>query len=749
MANVAAGQSLNASSGFIGKGITMFHPTCASACRDTLAPYRLSCSTVHNTQSSLDHDMEARHITANKRSLPAVNGSVTFETSPGCYAGDMAYLQSVAYCISTRCSHDSSISRGTLEDWWATYLIGSDPTLPKPVVPYREALSHTAAASQWSVIGDNEVLNTPSLSRDAVYLANYNAKYFFELSEERHVDYGLILFISGLVVPIFTSWLRFLPFPHRLTTRLRAIVVDPPLIGRRHREPVGHAFLMPTRGQAIFILYLFAINITLCSFGYTTTPATAGSTNAWFPKPTTELLAYISNRTGILCFANLPLLIVYSARNNPLLLFLTDWSHSTFLLMHRYIAAIATVQAAVHAGIYFYQNLSSGAFLAVTTARFWIWGIVCIGAMVVLLLPASILPLRRRCYEVFLALHVVLAVLVLVAGYLHVWYRFDGRWGYENWLLYLAVPIWGAERVLRILRLARFGIRRATVTLIVDDDGGGRSDTSEYVRVDVPGVVVKGYAYLYFPTLSWRLWENHPFSVAGNMLPVEEPYDGVDLQSYKLERREPKTSSSDHSTRNGSLAEPDGSSIESTSNVFYQRGSTFFVRASGGMTSRLRQLAIRNGGTATLSVLVEGSYVPQSHGGVAKAPNLVVIAGGVGITAVAPLVRARVAGGSLGGRTRLYWGLRSHGLARTAKEAFGQEMFAHGILGGMIVAGDGGGDGRLDIRSILDKEVPNTGHETAVVVCGPERMADEVRQAVAELARDGRQVKLVDEAFSW
>jgi hypothetical protein len=39
----------------------------------------------------------------------------------------------------------------------------------------------------------------------------------------------------------------------------------------------------------------------------------------------------------------------------------------------------------------------------------------------------------------------------------------------------------------------------------------------DYLLVDLPGEVASGHVYLYFPTLPWRVWENHLFSVAGTL----------------------------------------------------------------------------------------------------------------------------------------------------------------------------------------------------------------------------------------
>lgn len=56
---------------------------------------------------------------------------------------------------------------------------------------------------------------------------------------------------------------------------------------------------------------------------------------------------YISDRSGIICYANLPWLWMFSGRNN-IILWATGWRFSTFNIFHRHIARIATVEAIVH-----------------------------------------------------------------------------------------------------------------------------------------------------------------------------------------------------------------------------------------------------------------------------------------------------------------------------------------------------------------------------------------------------------------
>jgi hypothetical protein len=72
--------------------------------------------------------------------------------------------------------------------------------------------------------------------------------------------------------------------------------------------------------------------------------------NAWYPTVWREIMAYVLFRTGVYAYIMAPLLFLFAGRNN-ILLWLTNWSHSTFLVLHRWIARIFTLQAILHSVI--------------------------------------------------------------------------------------------------------------------------------------------------------------------------------------------------------------------------------------------------------------------------------------------------------------------------------------------------------------------------------------------------------------
>ena len=217
----------------------------------------------------------------------------------------------------------------------------------------------------------------------------------------KSLPYSIVLLVSGSAIPIAFSLLRFVPFPAPLATKFNAWFVDPPVFGSRHKTPIAGLFHMPTRGQAFFIFYLIAINVILSAAGFKSVQP-----NSWYPSASGndgEIVSYLTDRLGVLSFANIPLIFLYAGRNN-VLLWLTNWSHDTFLLLHRWVAWIATLQAVLHSAIYLEIYVHTNTHASESKLPYWVWGVVATLCMSILL-PSSILPVRKNVYEFFLAWH--------------------------------------------------------------------------------------------------------------------------------------------------------------------------------------------------------------------------------------------------------------------------------------------------------------------------------------------------------
>lgn len=524
---------------------------------------------------------------------------------------------------------------------------------------------------------------------------------------------SLVILLSGFVIPIAFSLLRFVPIPGTWRSKVNALIIDPPLWGEKHDTPVLFGMTqMPKRGQALFVFYFVVINTVLSAVNYQ-----YADPNTWYPDDKYRwMLMLISNRLGLLSFANLPLVFLYAGRNN-ILLWISDWSHSTFLLLHRWIAAIATLQAILHSILYLYAYVKAGTHSSESKLPYWYWGVIATVGMTILL-PTSILPIRQKVYELFLAWHVVISILIVVGCYYHIIFEFSHRWGYETWI-WIVMAVWGFDRVFRMLRLLRGGIQRAEI-VTVDD---------EYLRITIPDVISSGHAYLYFPTLTWRVWENHPFSVASMSVVQPTQQTSREMISSIDVEKQPRVLSSPADSSSESNSSPETHWRQSRASV--SAGLTFYVRAQAGVTTCLRR-------RTSAMVLLEAGY--SSHSLVAEPLNnsltLIAIAGGVGVTAVLSHLHSHT------GYAKLYWGCRSQALVNDVRSTDA----LHGIETEVCVGE------RMAIREILEVELArNIKQQVCVLVSGPHGMTDEVRNVVNDIItrQSGMNVRLQVESFSW
>lgn len=527
-----------------------------------------------------------------------------------------------------------------------------------------------------------------------------------------------------------------LPWPAKLTSLFHAYFIDPPVFGRYHSVPVLNLAMIPTRGQAIFILYIIFVNVLANSLGFLVlTP------NSFFPDTVYMLTRYIANRAGDLAFANLPLLILYGGRNSPLL-WVTNWSHATYLLAHRWIATICVLQTCLHSAMWLQIMVSTDSHAEAAKMPYWYWGIVGTLSMT-LLIPFSVLPIRKKWYEIFLIGHIALAILAIVGSYYHIVYLYEHGSGFDLFL-YASMGIWGMDRLLRVARTASNGIKRAYVSRVDD----------EYIRVDVPGVDSHGYCYAYFPTISWRPWENHPFSVIG-FNPGNQ--HGQTISTSESQSDSDCSPSSPHPSIKAEKKEAGFSRAKpchiATPNA--QRGGiSMFIRVHSGMT---KLLASKAGAAAGIPVLIEGSYghegktMLQGHDHkftpTLDYPNTLCIAGGAGIAAVLPVLNQTYTIYGMRGTTKLYWGLRSRELVDAVESNIvgpDGERANWGQIEPHITVGS-----RLNVRQILEDELGESSVGTTVIVCGPLAMCDEVRYTVAALARHGKVIRFVEESLPW
>ena len=210
----------------------------------------------------------------------------------------------------------------------------------------------------------------------------------------------------------------------------------------------------------------------------------------------------VADRTGITGTIMMPLVFLFSSRNN-FLQWLTGWNYSTFVTYHRHIARVMFILIALHS-ILFTVLLRDD--MSEFSETYMIWGVLATVSGGIILFQAMLF-FRRRWYEIFLLIHILFAALYVAGTWIHV-----DELGYV-WFVYPAVAVWCADRVVRIARLVIFGFPKAQVSLLADDTIKVEIPKPSYWKT-IPG----GHAFIHFLKPTY-FWQSHPFTF------VESPAD--------------------------------------------------------------------------------------------------------------------------------------------------------------------------------------------------------------------------------
>lgn len=325
------------------------------------------------------------------------------------------------------------------------------------------------------------------------FLGNYNNSYYLGISLTGF--WALVLLIAAVfnwTVYFFPSLNRKLVGP--ITNKIRKYITMP-AIGRKRADvkPMYGVFdaLLPTRGESVIIGAFTALVIIFCAWNIKPVDG-----DTIFGSVQESVSRQIAVRTGILASGYMPLLILFAGRNN-FLQWLTRWKFSSFILYHRWIGRIAFILVAIHS--IGYSITFTANYKLYMKDTYVIWGFISTisGGFIVL---QGLLTLRRKWYEMFLILHILLAALFIAGAWLHV-----VDLGYVMFY-YACVGVWVLDRVIRLGRLFAFGFPLADVELFSDETFKVTIPKPSYWK-SIPG----GHAFVHFLKPSC-FWQSHPFT---------------------------------------------------------------------------------------------------------------------------------------------------------------------------------------------------------------------------------------------
>ncbi|TVY24474.1 Ferric/cupric reductase transmembrane component [Lachnellula hyalina] len=280
------------------------------------------------------------------------------------------------YCIT-----EEQISAG--EEWAQVYCteVGYDLLVPyATILPNLtdDAIAALPVVDFVDRLDTTHVWNTSVLISEALYDTGKRTIVVFNDSVKIHKKYGwgvygfwgCILFIGIInrLVNVLLSMRSSKAFDHQRTIEeqsaprshsivfsktyrwFQANLILPPAIGTRHQRHV-FGFTMPTRIVTLIVIAYYIWSIVICAVSY----------DVFFPNfyynDYSQGWRYVADRTGILSYANLPVMWIFAGRNN-IFLWATGWDFPTFNIFHRHIGIVATVQAIVHAVAYTVEELA-------------------------------------------------------------------------------------------------------------------------------------------------------------------------------------------------------------------------------------------------------------------------------------------------------------------------------------------------------------------------------------------------------
>lgn len=471
---------------------------------------------------------------------------------------------------------------------------------------YKNATAYMVDTTTVSSFNKTKLFSSPVKLKTKKIQAAYWSDYtrFFNYNWSTWFGTALVAYWFAIIIAAGIVNISYFLFPNFINSTFNGTVSKsfrkyislPALVSKSHANPFNFKFLawiIPTRLESILIAgwYVMALAFSIAHISHT------GNNFVWASEEA-EIGRKVADRTGIIANFLCPAVILFAGRNN-FLQWISGWTYSRMVIFHKWTARCLFLFAAVHGISMSCSGIALGKFESRNAQAYARWGYVALIAMTLMVIQ-SIYFFRSRNYEIFVGIHVVLAVLAVCGCWIHT--RDDG---YQHFY-YAAAAVWVFDRAMRLARLFVFGVRTATVEL----------KANETVRVSIPRPKYWKpfpgcHAFIHFmrPTC---FWQSHPFTIVDSV-----------------------------------VDENDNHSI------------TFYLKVKGGMTHGLYQyLARQPNHTANIKVSVEGPYGNRLP--LDRFKNAIFFAGGNGIPGLysEAISLARRESDKSTQRIKLYWVIR-------------------------------------------------------------------------------------------
>jgi NAD(P)H-flavin reductase len=428
-------------------------------------------------------------------------------------------------------------------------------------------------------------------------------------------------------------------------------------------------------------------------------------------------LFVFADRCGIIFIANLPLLYLLAAKNQPIK-FLTGYSYESLNIFHRRVGEVMCLEAFLHFAGMFAVWFGLLRHLGFTLVRFIFNRVVLLGLAAFiayeLIYFTSLGSFRQRWYEIFLGLHIILQV----AGLVFLWFHHETSRPYVG----ISLAIFLIDRLAYRLWL-KSSTHPATLTILEDDE-------------------------TLLLSANWEVDNMKTALMSKNMQNGWKPNEHIFISVPSLSRKHAIQS---HPFTIFSAAPTTTQDAEGKHAWF-----TLLIRAQAesGFTHQLLQYAREHTQTR---VRLDGPYGSSHALDVLEAlSTAILIAGGSGIAVAYPLLYSLLCPASPDPesaspksirKVKLLWITHSPNHRLWVPEDKMKELEDWGL--DIFMPPPTALAGRPDVNDVLKGWVGDEAGSTGVVVSGPDGLVRDVRNMCAGLIWRGEDVNVQVEKFGW
>lgn len=296
-------------------------------------------------------------------------------------------------------------------------------------------------------------------------------------------------------------------------------------------------------------------------------------------------------RAGMLAVALLPWIVALSMKANFITM-ITGIGHERLNVLHRWAAYICLVLSVIHTVPFYVTPIWEKGARHVFEQYFSQSGFYAYGTGLAALVPLCFLCVhsmgyfRHKMYELFVTLHVPVAIVFLAMMFWHC-NNYLTSWNY----LFSTLAIWVTSYFARLFYLN--WTRPGRLSWLIGDEAAVTLMPENAIKITIPTQTrwrPGQYVYLRMPGIS--VFENHPFTVASL---CDEDFPSEYGEGY--------------------------------------RDMVIVFRPFGGFTNKVRQAALEHGPWHTYRAFIDGPYGGMQRR-IEAFEDVVLIAGGSGITAI-------------------------------------------------------------------------------------------------------------------